>query len=153
MTLTFLSQLLCHTFAHDIHTVHVENVDPRVGASSMWLHIVQVSLTTNQVVKTARLSRNPDACIHTSASCSFTLLEDDTPRPRVSSFVFGCSRVKCLTFASGTSRNARDGIIHITPLGDYGRVIVIEFIYIALMPHRDRGIRSLLGRSLSTGRV
>lgn len=41
--------------------------------SSMWLQIVQVSSTTNQVLWTARLSRNPDVCVHTWPSLRWSL--------------------------------------------------------------------------------
>jgi len=69
----------------------------RDDASSTWLQIVQVSSTTNQVVQTARLSRNPDVCVH--------VLDPflDVPRP----FSFKClmcdttiiiRHIVCLTF-------------------------------------------------------
>lgn len=48
------------------------------GIPSTWLQIVQVSSTTNQVLWTARLSRNPDVCVHAWSSswcfrCSFRI--------------------------------------------------------------------------------
>lgn len=48
----------------------------RDDVSSTWLQIVQVSSTTNQVLQTARLSRNPDVCVHVLGPYSL-----DVPRP------------------------------------------------------------------------
>jgi len=64
----------------DIYTSEKSEASPprRHGHAPTWLQIVQVSSTTNQVLWTARLSRNPDVCVHAWSSswcfrCSFRI--------------------------------------------------------------------------------
>jgi len=68
-------QLLCY-FRH-MHEWEIRGIATpcAAGTPPMWLQIVQVSSTTNQVLWTARLSRNPDVCVHAwSSSDAFLML-------------------------------------------------------------------------------
>lgn len=64
----FQRRVLFPTHARARNPRHLHRDARAAGTPPTWLQIVQVSSTTNQVLWTARLSRNPDVCVHAWSS-------------------------------------------------------------------------------------